>query len=164
MSRAEQLAFQPETSHDNVIPIMGKGGKGGKGSRTPSPPDKAPLEESVEEPQAPSSTDRKRNVAWDAAVEVLGYEPKTYSEKNLWGKMTSSLNSAGATTEQIQAVGEWYHRQWPGIDLTITALEKWFSHFLAKAEQKARAKEAATVCPHCEVGGGQHSADCKGLN
>jgi len=162
MSPSEQLEFQPETFLDNVVSIMGRGGFGGEGSlgQTPFPPGST---ESVAKPQEQeqSSTDRKRNIAWDAAEEALGYGPKTDSEKALWGKMTGSLNRAGATADQISAVAEWYHRHWPGIDLTITALEKWFSHFLAKAEKRATAKANSNVCPSCEMGGGLHAADCE---
>jgi hypothetical protein len=112
-----------------------------------------------------SKPKRKRHPkddVWDACVSVLGYEPKTESEKKLWGRMTKSLYDGGATGEQIHAVAEWYQRHWPNIDLTITALEKWFSHFLAKADK--RAKKEVHVCPHCEMGGGLHAADCPTLD
>lgn len=79
---------------------------------------------------------KTQNPVWDACVEALGYEPKTRSEKALWGKMTTSLREAGATHEQIVSVAQWYRRHWPRIDLTITALEKWYSHFLRMAEER----------------------------
>lgn len=158
---AEQLNLQPEVSLSNVVSITGRGGFGGEGSKTPFPPEISKEAAGKQPEQEQSKTGQKRNTAWDAAAEVLGYEPKTESEKALWGKMTSSLNRAGATSDQIHSVAEWYQRHWPGIDLTITALEKWFSHFLAKAEKKAKAKANAVVCPSCEMGGGHHTADCE---
>jgi hypothetical protein len=108
-------------------------------------------------------TDRLVDEVWDACVEVLGYEPKTDSEKKLWGKMTTSLKRAEATRERIVAVGKWYHKQWPQIDLTITALEKWYSHFLRLEEQRNRKGgpiNGAPPCPDCGMGGGLHTADC----
>lgn len=92
---------------------------------------------------------------------VLGYEPKTDSEKKLWGKMVTSLKRAEATEERIVAVGRWYHKQWPQIDLTITAIEKWYSHFLRLEEQRQqKGIPNAAVCTECGIGGGMHATDC----
>jgi hypothetical protein len=99
---------------------------------------------------------------WDACEEALGYGPLTKTEKALWGKSVSSLHEAGATPDRIAAVAKWYRRHWPGIDLTITSLEKWYSHFLRMEEKKVAAR--ATVCPECGIGGGQHAADCPTLD
>lgn len=157
MSSAEQLDFQVETPESNVVYITGRGGFGGEGL-SPFPPDVA--RSTDQDADSKPQSQRKRNPVWDACVEVLGYEPRTDTEKSLWGKMTSSLTRGGATAEQIRSVAEWYQRHWPDMDLTITALEKWFSHFLAKAEKRAKARSLASICPVCEVGGGRHAADC----
>lgn len=99
------------------------------------------------------------NHVWDACVEVLGYEPKTVTEKRMWGNMTNSLRLAGANRERIVAVAQYYRKHWPDVDLTLTALEKWYSHFLRMKEQKE--KMVKNVCPDCgcssTVG---HAADC----
>lgn len=86
------------------------------------------------------------NPVWDACEEVLGYEPKTRTEKAIWGKMTFSLKLAGADREKILAVAQWYKRTWPEVDLTITAIEKWYSHFLRMAEKK---KKHVCIRPGC---------------
>ena len=92
-------------------------------------------------------------------MEVLGYEPLTASEKSLWGRHVVSLREADATPETIRFVAEQYRKQWPGIDLTINSLEKWYSHFLRSF--KARKDAKASVCPSCGVGGGMHLSDCE---
>lgn len=106
------------------------------------------------------------NPVWDACEVALGYSPKTKTEQSLWAMKVNSLKGADATPEQIQSVAEWYRRHWPGIDLTIGALEKWYSHFLAMAEkkEKSKARRQASTCPVCEMGGGLHTADCKTLH
>lgn len=96
------------------------------------------------------------NPVWEACIEVLGYEPKTRTEKSLWGKHVMSLTEAEATPERIRAVAQAYHKSWPTLDLTITALEKWYSHFLRLKEQR---EKRAKPCPECGIGGG-HLADC----
>lgn len=105
-------------------------------------------------------TEEKKGVSnpvWDACVEALGYEPATESELKLWGRMTTSLRRAGADRDKIIAVAEFYHRSWPDLDLTITALEKWYSHFL---RLKVKREKRQAVCDECEMGGGFHRADC----
>ena len=105
----------------------------------------------------PGPTVKERNEVWDSCVEVLGYEPQTDSEKALWAKRTKSLASADATWDRIQAVAKWYHRRWPDIDLTISALEKWYSHFLRLEEKRLEKKPS---CDECGLGGGQHIDGC----
>jgi hypothetical protein len=75
--------------------------------------------------------------------------------------MTTSLRLAGADHERIMSVAEWYRRRWPEIDITITAIEKWYSHFLRMAEgrQKARAAQAM-FCDYCGRRDGTHEPDC----
>jgi hypothetical protein len=102
------------------------------------------------------------NPVWDACVEALGYEPRTDSEKKLWGKMTTSLRHGAATPEEILDVAEFYHKKWPDVDLTITALEKWFSHFAAMRTKKIKARNRV-ICPHCDMAAPQHAADCRAL-
>ncbi len=101
---------------------------------------------------------RPRNTVWDACVKALGYSPKTASERKAWGQKIKSLEEAEATEETILFVAEMYHKEWPGVDLTIHALEKWYSHFLRKFEDKKRKK--AALCPECKTGGGTHTSDC----
>lgn len=86
------------------------------------------------------------NPVWDACVEALGYEPKTESELRLWGRMTTSLRRAGADQEKVVAVAAWYRKRWPDIDLTITAIEKWYSHFLKMAEARTKFR-----CGPCDL-------------
>lgn len=100
---------------------------------------------------------RERNEVWDACVAVLGYEPLTRSEQKLWGKQVKSLQDAGADYNMIVAVARVYRMRWPGVDLTITSIEKWYSHFRAEALQRALIQPP---CPQCGVGGGYHAADC----
>lgn len=134
-----------------------EGGFGGKVSsnEVTFPPEASEAEATESE----SKSEPRRNEVWDVCEEVLGYGPKTDSEKALWGKMTSSLRRAGATTERVQAVADWYHRSWPDIDLTITALEKWYSHFLHLEEN--RAKRSAAVCVFCEMSAPYHADWCQ---
>jgi hypothetical protein len=104
------------------------------------------------------------NPVWDACVIALGYAPVTESEKRLWGRMVRSLKAADADAEKILKVAEWYQRHWPTVDLTLTAIEKWYSHFLAKAHQREKQTEqyeaARRVCPECGLGGGLHVEGC----
>lgn len=102
------------------------------------------------------------NEIWDACEEVLGYAPKTRSQKRLWGKIVESLRYADATPDRIYAVALWYRKHWPNVDLTLNAIEKWYSHFLAMEE--ARNATRARVCPECETGGGLHVAGCSKAN
>lgn len=98
------------------------------------------------------------NPVWDACEEILGYGPKTRTEKALWGKMTTSLREAEATKDRLHAVAKWYKKSWPDIDLTITALEKWYSHFLHLEE--SRLKRHAAVCSDCEMSAPFHADWC----
>jgi hypothetical protein len=100
---------------------------------------------------------RERNPIWDICVEILGYEPVTVTEKSLWGKVVWSLQRAGATPDQIKASAAQYRKVWPNADLTITALEKHFSHFLSQVTRKA---SAPPPCPECGIGGGLHLEEC----
>jgi hypothetical protein len=100
---------------------------------------------------------RERNEVWDACVELIGYEPKTTSECKLWGKNVKSLTDAGANREILVAVATNYRKAWPAMALTITALEKWYSHFAAAAIKRAL---ATPPCSECGVGGGLHAVDC----
>jgi hypothetical protein len=100
---------------------------------------------------------KERNEVWDACVEVLGYSPLTRTECKLWGQTVKSLANAGANREMIVAVAAIYRKQWPNMVFSITALEKWYSHFRAQAMKRAL---ATPPCPECGVGGGMHAADC----
>lgn len=100
---------------------------------------------------------RAKNEVWDACVEVLGYGPQTRTECRLWGQTTKSLAGAGADRDILVRVGAAYRKEWPGVALTITALEKWYSHFAATALKQAARQ---LPCPECGVGGGLHVADC----
>lgn len=71
--------------------------------------------------------------------------------------MTTSLIGAQADRERILAVAKFYHKNWPTIDLTITAIEKWYSHFLRLKEGRAVVIE---VCPDCKMGSGRHADGC----
>jgi hypothetical protein len=114
----------------------------------------------AEEPKPRART--KNDEVWDACVEALGYGPLTDTEKRMWGKFVTSLTRAGADHDKIISVAEWYHRHWPTIDLTITALEKWYSHFLRLAEKKKKAKATQTMfCDYCGKRDGTHTEDCR---
>lgn len=151
------LAANIQAARPAVAAPSVEGGFGGKESTdvVSSPPVSASTTEADEE----RKSSHRRNEVWDVCTEVLGYGPKTDTEKSLWGKKVTSLRRAEATPDQIRSVAEWYHKKWPDIDLTITALEKWFSHFLQLSTQKSRVKQ--TLCPHCDMGGGRHSSDCR---
>lgn len=147
MTTAAEVIQFPQNPH---LAVVKEGGVlGGKES---------PPGVSQDQNQNPLSGGRPRNVAWDALVEVLGYEPLTESEKSLWGRITRSLNGAGATLETLQGVAAAYRKEWPECTLTVTAIEKWYSQFLSKANTKRRA--AMNVCPECKIGGGHHLIDC----
>lgn len=157
-------------SSPNLLPFPqgGRGGLGGKGEG-PFPPVKARDMDSKERSKALNDkglliyvdTGALVNEVWDACIEVLGYEPKTDSEKKLWGRMTTSLRNADADWEKIVAVGEWYHRHWPAIDLTITAIEKWYSHFLRLHEKRKRVQATVQFCDYCGKRDGTHEEDCR---
>lgn len=140
----------PVNFPENVVQIAGRGGFGGEGV-SPSPPyqNLLPAQKVSTIGKAGSNEEltigRKRNEVWDACVEVLGYEPLTVSEKRLWGRMTTSLRGAEATRERIVAVAEYYEKKWPGIDLTITAIEKWYSHFLSMKNKRESGLVAASA-------------------
>lgn len=152
-------------NHAEVIPLFaaadyGKGGFGGE-RPYPFPPDVVENQEERSEEPKPSITEskeRKRNEVWDGCVEVLGYSPLTDSEQRLWGRMVASLQRAGASFSSIVAVADWYRRTWPDVDLTITAIEKWYSHFL-RLETARKGRRNAT-CSECSTGGGFHIEGC----
>lgn len=127
----------------NLVAPYGEGGVwGGWGTATdPQLPSVAAVLTEAAPPTAPP-----RNEVWDACVEVLGYSPATQSEKRLWGKTTTSLRQAGATTDTIRRVAKEYKRRWPSVDLTLTALEKWYSHMLRDAEAVKPFKCRAEHC------------------
>lgn len=156
------------------IPLAGASDSGASARTVPCPDNNLESEASEDsiallaKPKAknanttPDPPPRPRNVVWDACVEALGYEPKTDTEKSLWGKMVRSLKAAGADEEKIASVAKWYHKKWPDTDLTITAIEKWYSHFLAMAEGRTKRKVSATVgyCDYCGRRDGKHESDC----
>ena len=107
------------------------------------------------EADQPKPRSRRRNIIWDAFVEIFEYEPLTVSEIKLWGKLTYSLRQAGATREILLTVVREYHKEFPGASLTPSALEKHYSRFAAKHK-----KTKPIVCSECGLGGGYHLAEC----
>jgi hypothetical protein len=96
---------------------------------------------------------QRRDELWDACEEVLGYQPLTLSERKAWGLRIESLIRAGATGEDIRGMAKKYHQSW-NVDLTIHAIEKWFSHF------KPKQRSSRAVCSECGVGNGMHTEGC----
>lgn len=109
-------------------------------------------------PPPGASPREAQDEVWDACEVVLGYGPKTVSEKKAWGKMIASLRGAGATAETIYFVAERYQKDWPDVDITLFAIEKWYSHFDRQRVKKARTR--AATCPECKLGGGKHIEGC----
>jgi hypothetical protein len=108
------------------------------------------------QPTAPSNP---RNEVWDALEEILGYTPRTRTEKAAFGKVVRSFNEAEATPEEMRDAAKEYGKAWPHCELTIWSFEKWFGHFLSKVEKRSSAK--VTVCADCGISqGAGHAADC----
>lgn len=161
MSTAPQLSFM-----DNVIPFpgvtVGRGGFGGE-RKDPFPPRENQNQDLDQEPLTEEQTEKQRfDQIWEVCVDLLGYKPITETEKGLWGRRVWSLTRAGVTADDVYQSGLLYRQRWQGIDLTINAVEKWLSHFLADVRKKQQHK--AEVCPACGVGGGHHVADCTTLD
>jgi hypothetical protein len=108
-----------------------------------------------EAPEQPPARPRRRNIIWDAFVEIFGYEPLTESEIKLWGKLTRSLKAAGATRDSLIHAAREYHKEFHTASLTPNALEKHYSRFAARQPKKVE------VCDICGIGGGYHLADCR---
>jgi hypothetical protein len=101
---------------------------------------------------------KPRDVVWDALEEILGFTPRTDSERKAFGKIVRSLKNAGATPEEMQNAAKEYTKAWPHCELTLWSFEKWFGHFLSKVVKRESKKVAA--CPECGIGGGLHLEDC----
>lgn len=102
---------------------------------------------------------RTRNPLWDALVAEFDYGPHTRTEERLWGRVVASLARAEAVPEDVARVCAAYRKEWPLMPLTITALEKHWSMFLAKTKAAPR-----PPCSECGVGGGYHAAWCPTLS
>src|SRR5580765_3216046 len=102
---------------DNVIPLH-------PGIVTTSP---AP------EPPQP----KERNEVWDTLEEILGYTPRTRTEKSAFGKVVRSFAEAGATSEEMKNAAIEYNKCWPHCELTMWSFEKWFGHFLSKVSKRS---------------------------
>jgi len=100
---------------------------------------------------------RPRNDIWDALEEILNYTPITKNELSEFGQVVRSFTHAGVTPAQMKESAKEYRRRWPDVDLTMHALERWFSHMLAQTKPKRK----VAVCPECGVAeGAGHAADC----
>jgi hypothetical protein len=102
---------------------------------------------------------RERNEVWDSLEVILGYKPRTKTEKTAFAKVVRSLEDAEATPQEMKDAAAQYQKCWPHCELTLWSFEKWFGHFLSKATKRSTA--TATVCPECgvneKVG---HAGDC----
>jgi hypothetical protein len=93
--------------------------------------------------EPPKPAKRIPNEVWDALAEVFG-EPTTESNKKLRGRITVSLQNAGATHDEIIRRAQAWPLHFPGATLTPTALEKWWDQ-LAGAPLRLSSKAVAEV-------------------
>lgn len=70
----------------------------------------------------PQRKPRKRDVLWDALVEIMGHSPSTKGERGKWNKALKDMREVGATPEDLMRRAVVYRKRWPGIDITPMAL------------------------------------------
>lgn len=79
-------------------------------------------------PDKPAETKpRKRDEVWDTLVAVIGYTPRTRTERGAWNSARKQLREADATPQQVRDRAAMYVRRWPGMSLTPSALVKHWS-------------------------------------
>ena len=84
---------------------------------------------------APPSGARKRapDPLWDTALRLMGYEPKSSSERGAWNKALGDIRKAECGSAPADIAREFemrfmaYHTRWPDIDITLPALAKHWS-------------------------------------
>jgi hypothetical protein len=101
-----------------------------------------------------------RNEVWDTLEEILGFTPRTHTEKTAFGKVVRSFTGAQATPDEMHRAAKEYTKCWPHCELTLWSFEKWFGHFLSKGRKKV-VPEHAAPCEECGVGKQHgHAAFC----
>ncbi len=95
---------------------------------------------------------RKRDPIWDAVVEVTKEDPTTAPSRSRRGKVVQGLKDAGATADEIRRRAKLYHKEWPDITLTDTALINHWDKFAPGPPPKPE-------CPECHLRGA-HDAEC----
>jgi len=99
----------------------------------------------TEKAYAPAARKRPRDELWDTFAEEERREPKTKSERGQWNEGLGQLRKIGATSEQLRRAIRAYHRQWPEMTLTPTALAKHWSQFETPREQTPEEKRLALL-------------------
>lgn len=71
---------------------------------------------------------RPRNLAWDALVQVFGYEPEE-SEEPLWGAIAAKANQTDDPAGEVTMRAARLMAQWKPKSLTPPSLKKWWNRF-----------------------------------
>jgi len=71
---------------------------------------------------------RPRNLAWDALVQVFGYEPEE-SEEPLWGAIAAKANVENDPAGEVTMRAARLMAQWKPKSLTPPSLKKWWNRF-----------------------------------
>ena len=71
---------------------------------------------------------RPRNVAWDALVQVFGYDPEP-SEESLWGEIAAKANQLDDPAGEVTMRAARLMAQWKPKSLTPGSLKKWWARF-----------------------------------
>lgn len=121
----------------------------------------------VSQETLPAKTPRKRDPLWDVFTEEL-YPAVTANERGRRNAALKQIREAIKAVDTEPEDGEtwWegelrariarYRVRFPGVACTETAIA---SHWSSLAGPNGR--PAQPPCPECEMGGGQHAADCR---
>lgn len=118
----------------------------------------------VSQETLPAKTPRKRDPLWDVFTEEL-YPAVTANERGRRNAALKQIRDAMAAVSwhipveaqagELRARIARYRVRFPGVACTETAIA---SHWSSLAGPNGR--PAQPPCPECEMGGGQHAADC----
>lgn len=95
---------------------------------------------------ARSPKTRELDAMKEALAEAVGYRPAD-GNKSAWGPFQSaakSLLAEGARPEDVPRVAKAYKREWPNVEMTVTALAKHWARFTRKRTNHGRQTDPRT--------------------
>lgn len=105
----------------------------------------------------PTVSSREPDPIWDTVVDAYG-PPANSNERGRLNKAVKLLKEAQATPEDIRLRRRRWDQVFPGATPTALGLANNWTTLAPNRPRLAVVK--ADVCADCEVGGGQHTADC----
>ncbi len=88
-----------------------------------------------------------RHAVWDTLTEHFG-NPRTKTERGMFGRVAAELLEAGATAEETDVACRYVIAQFDSP--SVNAVPKWFSRAV-NGKQRLASTPSGKVCPQCGI-------------